>query len=417
VDRQQTEILIIGAGVIGSSVAMHLAQKGVTDVTVVDLDLEGTHSSSELNAGGVRGTWQQPLNITMSKLTIDYLAQHAQEVGYRDVGYLWLQTPQTMSAALKARDLQQSLGWPVEALDVAALAKRVPFIDKTGDLAGAVLGVRDGLVNPNLLKLHFRDQARKAGARFEDRVLIRRSEISGGKFQLTAQKFTRPLSAEEKTALYSQGAVGAETSALPHVEFQIEAKQVINCAGAWAGELARVLGYRSPCEPMRRQVCIFDCRDVDLSPYGMIIDTSGVYFHPEGGNGLAGFATPNEPNGFNFEYDGESFFMEQIWAPLYERSTRFERLKHLTGWAGIYEVSPDHCAILGEVADGELAGQGKLFEAHSFSGHGVMQSYSAGLLLAELIVGGKYETLDASPYSASRFVSGASRSFSETAII
>ncbi len=403
-EKQPVEILIIGAGLVGSSVAMHLAQNGVSNVRVVDFDLEGTHSSSELNAGGVRGTWQQPLNILMSKLTIDYLARHAKEVGYRDVGYLWLQTPSTLPAALKARDLQNSLGWQVDALDLPALSRKVPFIDKTDDLAGAVYGVRDGLVNPNLLKLHFRDEARKAGARFDDRVLCTGSETSNGKVLVRARKLSRAPTQEEKVAILR--GQDPESAGVPCAEITYEAGRVINCAGAWSTKVAGVLGYASPSAPVRRQVCIFDCRDVDLSHYGMIVDTSGVYFHPEGGNGLAGYATPDEPSGFNFDYDGEAFFMEKVWAPLYERSTRFEALKHMTGWAGMYEMSPDHCAIIGEVIDGALAGKGKLFEAHSFSGHGVMQSYSAGLLLAELLLKGRYETLDASGYSASRFRSG-----------
>jgi glycine/D-amino acid oxidase-like deaminating enzyme len=410
-ESYRSEILIIGAGVIGSSVAMHLAQKGVKDVRVVDFDLEGTHSSSELNAGGVRGTWQSPINVLMSKLTIDYLALHAKEVGYRDVGYLWMHNSEQLPTALKARELQESLGWKSLALDVAEIRRRLPFVDKTDDLAGGVYGVRDGLVNPNLLKLHFRNEAKKSGVKFDDRVLCKKSELaSSGKIRVTAQRLTRAPSSEEKTAILC-----GRSSEVPTQEITYEADRVINCAGSWSTEVAQVLGYSSPSTPVRRQVCIFDCRDVDLSPYGMIVDPSGVYFHPEGGNGLAGFATLEEPQGFNFDYDGESFFMEKIWGPLYERSTKFERLKHMTGWAGMYEVSPDHCAIIGEVADGSFAGKGKLFEAHSFSGHGVMQSYSAGLLLAEKLVRGRYETLDLRPYSAERFLIG--KTFHDTAVI
>jgi glycine/D-amino acid oxidase-like deaminating enzyme len=98
--------------------------------------------------------------------------------------------------------------------------------------------------------------------------------------------------------------------------------------------------------------------------------------------------------------------METIWPALFERSTAFEKLKHLTGWAGLYEVSPDECAILGEVVHGEAKRFGQVYEAHSFSGHGVMHSYSAGMALAEKIVQGRFETLDASSLSALRFETG-----------
>ena len=137
----------------------------------------------------------------------------------------------------------------------------------------------------------------------------------------------------------------------------------------------------------------------------MIVDTSGVYFHPEATNGLAGFAAP-EQHGINYHYDGETFFQEMIWPALYERSSQFERLKHLTGWAGLYEVSPDECAIIGLVQEGDAGKAGNVFEAHSFSGHGVMHSYAAGRCLAEKVIGGRFELVDAEPLSAQRFETG-----------
>jgi FAD-dependent oxidoreductase domain-containing protein 1 len=182
---------------------------------------------------------------------------------------------------------------------------------------------------------------------------------------------------------------------------EIEAKQVVNAAGAWAPRLAKILGYRCPSTPVRRQISLFQTRDVDLTEFGMIIDPSGVYFHPESIYGLCGFATPNEAPGFNFQYDADAFFEEHIWAHLYERSTAFESLKHVSGWAGLYENSPDHHAIIGRVSS-------QVFEAHSFSGHGAMQSYAVGVALAELMVKGRYETLDLSELSGDRFVNGQS---------
>ncbi|MGZ3700118.1 MAG: NAD(P)/FAD-dependent oxidoreductase, partial [Bdellovibrionota bacterium] len=214
---------------------------------------------------------------------------------------------------------------------------------------------------------------------------------------ITGEKFPPNLETEEKVKILS----GAPTGARERVEY--EARTVVNCAGPWASEIARILGYTSPTYNVRRQISLFDCRDVDLTPYGMIIDTSGVYFHPEATNGLAGFADHHEPRGINYQYDGEAFFMERIWPALYERSSAFERLRHISGWAGLYEVSPDESAILGPVS-GEHSDT--VFEAHSFSGHGVMHSYAAGLALAERMVNGKYHTIDAGPFAAERFESG-----------
>lgn len=402
---EKIDTLIIGAGLIGSSVAMHLAQKGVSNIRVIDFDLEGSLSSSELNAGGVRATWTQDINIEVSKSSIEYFEKVREDVGYLDCGYLWLCSEDRVSEVEKSRDRQVALGWEVQQWGVSELQKQVPFIDKTQGIGCAFFAPKDGLVNPNLLKMHYREQARNLGVRFDDRVFVTGFEYlekseSGG-VDCHAQKYPQDLDVEVRKTVLTGGSPGDGVSP---TAVRYRAQRVINCAGPWAPEISRLLGYTCPSQPIRRQISIFDCRDVDLSEYGMIVDTSGVYFHPEAMNGLAGFAIANEPPGLNFDYDGEDFFMERIWAPLYERSTQFERLKHLTGWSGLYEVSPDHSAIVGRVNQGEAGRYGQIYEAHSFSGHGAMQSYSAGLGLAEQIVEGRYETIDLSPLSGDRVV-------------
>lgn len=397
---QEVDTLIVGAGVIGSSVAMHLARAGQKSIRVVDFDLEGSLSSSELNAGAVRATLTQPINIRMSQLTIDYFASVAEDVGYRSVGYLWLHRPDRLPNALKARERQLEMGWPSETWDISELRRRMPLIDKTDDLAGAIFAPKDGLVNPNRVKNHFRDEARELGVVFDDRLLLRSAEHGPDGVLCAFEKFPLVLSHEAKIEVLS------EKLSLESKRIEYRAKRVVNCAGAWAPVVARILGYPCPSHPVRRQVCLFDCRDADLTPHGMTVDPTGVYFHPEATNGLAGFANMDEPKGVNYSYDGEDFFTNVIWPALYERSSAFERLKHLTGWAGLYEVSPDECAILGQARGGE-ASSGRIFEAHSFSGHGVMHSYSAGLALSELMAGGRYEAVDASPLSSLRFETGA----------
>lgn len=405
---QEVETLIIGAGVIGSSVAMHLAERGMTGVRVVDLDLQGSLSSSELNAGGVRATWVQPINIIMSKVTIDYFASVADEIGYRACGYLWLHPEERLKAAAAARERQLALGWPVEAWDVAELRRRVPFLDKTDGIAGAIFAPRDGLVNPNLLKNHFRERAKAKGVIFDDamRVMGAAYEASSASpIKIICEHRPGGFSLDERTQILSASTFKAqEMKEGARVEYR--ASRVINCAGAWAPFIASLLSYSCLSFPVRRQISIFDCREVDLTHFGMIIDTSGVYFHSEAANGLAGFASYGEAHGVNYSYGGEEFFMENIWSALYERSTAFERLRHLTGWAGQYEVSPDECAILGQVKLGEAGRSGRVFEAHSFSGHGVMHSYAAGRSLAELITRGRFETIDVTELAADRFESG-----------
>ena len=135
-----------------------------------------------------------------------------------------------------------------------------------------------------------------------------------------------------------------------------------------------------------------------MEKHGLIIDTSKVYFHPESDNILAGYAEPMEPMGKNFSYGGIAFFEEKIWAPLYERSSKFSHLKHITGWAGLYSVTPDSTAVLGK-----LSGSKNIYESYGYSGRGAMQSYAAGRGLAELIAFGSFQSLDLRCLNGQRF--------------
>jgi glycine/D-amino acid oxidase-like deaminating enzyme len=405
------DVLIVGGGLIGSAIAMGLSRAGARSVAVVDPDLGGEWSSSELNAGGVRATWSQRVNLLASKNSIEYFATVADSIGYRDCGYLWLHRPETFDAALKAREMHVREGWAVDVLDVGQIRGKCPFIDKTDDLAGGLFGVKDGLVNPNRLKEHYREIARESGVVFLDGVYATGASRSS-RWKVRAFQFRDGLKSEEKRRLLELNPTSPdafESSAGEWID--ISAGQVVNAAGAWAPKIAAVLGYDCPSEPVRRQISLFHARDLDLTPFGMIIDPSGVYFHPESIYGLSGFATPGEAPGFNFQYDADAFFEEHIWPALYERSTGFESLRHVSGWAGLYENSPDHHAIVGAVE-----GFPGIFEAHSFSGHGAMQSYSAGIAIGELMAKGRYETLDYSELSGSRFKAGRSIA-SETWVI
>jgi sarcosine oxidase subunit beta len=404
----KADVVIVGAGVVGSALAMALGELGHSDVLVVDVDLEGTLSSSELNAGGVRATFHQDANVLCSKLSIDWFAANAEAIGYRAVGYLWMHRPEGMDRVCGRRgggesDLERwnRLGWPVEAWDVARLRAHAPFIDRTDDLAGAVFGKRDGILNSNLLKGFYRERAKARGVRFADRLALRGATVSAGGVSLELEQLASGLDRDGKEKVYasleSEGAGGARVRA--------EAARVVNCAGPWAREVARTLGYASPSWNVRRQISMFDCREVDLSPYGMMIDPSGVYFHPEAGYILGGIAEREEPRGQNFGYGGEEFFQEKIWVPLSERSTKFEALRHLNGWGGLYEVSPDESAIIGEVRASGIA-RDRVFESHSYSGHGVMHSYACGVALAERLVRGNPSTVDLEPFNGDRFEKG-----------
>jgi len=390
------DVVLIGGGVIGSSVAMGLSERGLK-TAVVDIDLSGRLSSSEKNAGGVRATWWQPVNIALCRDSIKYYESVREEVGFRQKGYLWLYDAATWPKAEAHLALQRELGHPIEELDAAAVRRRVPEIDRLDGIAGATFSPEDGLINSNLLKEHYRTRSRALGAEYFDRLYVFAIDAGANEVRVGCWRADDTLVDETLIRMMSQDAPGA--AATGHlVEFGAGAVAITG--GAWSPSALKLVGLKKLSEPIRRQICLVDSRATNLAGYGMIVDTSGVYFHNDGAYVLAGYSPPEEPPGYHFNYDGERFFTDQIWPRLYARMSAFERLKHVRGWAGLYEVSPDRSAIVGRAAP-------RVFEAHSFSGRGVMQSWGAGQALAELIADGRYRRFDASALARDRFERGA----------
>lgn len=397
---KEFDTLIVGAGLIGSSTAYHLAELGAKNIAVIDADLAGRLSSSELNAGGARVTWDQSINVQLSKDSIDFLRANREKTGYRDCGYFWMYNERQWPAAQRrVKFLHEKHGIEVQLLDVPGIQKRAPFIDKTDDLVGATFSPHDGLFNPNLVKTFFRDEARKRGVEFLEGHRVKAVSVSTDRVDVTCELIPPKNEGELKDFFERDPAVLQKAHGST---VKVTGKRIVNAAGPWAARLAKLIGYETPVFAMRRQVSIFDVRDFDFSGYGMMIDTSGVYLHPEATNILGGYAEPTEAKGWNLNYDGEDFFQEKIWAPLYNRSTKFEQIKHLTGWGGLYEYSPDKTAVLGRVED-----MPNVFENHSYSGRGAMQSYAAGRGLAELMHKGRFESLDLSALTGDRFRTGA----------
>lgn len=386
--------LIVGAGLAGSATAMHLAALGEDGVVVVDPDLAGARSSSELNAGGVRATWWQPVNVELCAATIDFFARHADEFGFRENGYLWLHGPERFAEALGHLEMQNGFGRDVEALTPADVSRRWPFIDQLDGVAGATFSPRDGLVSPNAVKEHYRARARDAGVRFVDRRMVVAVERNAGRVERV-----------ELVALDGEGAAAAalEGEAPQGPRERIACERIVNAAGPWAVRVADLLGAPVPCRAVPRELSLAASREVDLSPYGMIVDTSDCYFHAEsGGMILAGYSPPGDPPGYDFAHEGAAFFEREIWPRLAARVSAFDRLGYAGGWTGLYELSPDNSALVGAVD-----GLDNAYEIHSFSGRGVMQSWAAGLCLAELIATGALRTYpSAAALSGARFRGG-----------
>lgn len=410
---EPAEVLIAGGGIIGSAIACSLVERGIRDVCVVDLDLQGTYSSSELNAGGARATWWQEVNITTCRDTLAFFEEHAEEFSFRQGGYLWMYDDRELfSKALRRCTLQEQLGLEVEILSKSEVSTRFPLLDRNMDeIIGATFSKRDGLLNPNAVRAYYRRRAEAGGARFLNRHYIEGVEVT------EREPGTRRVALVHIVEV-AKGDIGDESHAIRRILTQhrvppevtidhpsIRPEFFINALGAWSPILSTKLGVLDVAIPVRRQISLVDVRsrdlpdEVDLPALGMIVDPSCLYFHPEGAYILAGYSRPGEPSGYDFRYDGESFFQEEIWPRLAHRASAFERCGHIRGWAGLYSVTPDRSGIVGIVP-----GFSNVIESHSFTGRGVMQSRAIGRGVAELVCSQRFETLDLSPLASARFL-------------
>ena len=411
----RADILIVGGGIVGSALAWALASRGARDVAVVDLDLAGIYASSELNAGGARATWWQPVNIDSCSRTLDFFDEHADAFGFRRRGYLWLYDDVELHAqALEKRALQNERGLGVESLAPGDVAERFPLLDRALDeIVGATFSPRDGLVNPNAVRSWFRAEAERSGVRFLNRhyaVGVETQRVAGAGGSLRRVSAAHVVEVERKGVLEDADVLREilvthrVPAPLAKRETRIECDVIVNCLGAWSPVFSAKVGVGDVTEPVRRQICLVDVHASDLAPgvdlesLGMIVDASDLYFHPEGPHVLAGYSIPDEGAGFDFDYDGQDFFETHVWPRLAHRASSFERCAHVRGWAGLYAVTPDRSGIAGTVP-----GFANLFEAHSFTGRGVMQSYAVGLGMAERIDSGRYGEIDLAPLDRRRF--------------
>ena len=413
----RTRVLIAGGGVIGSAIACALAERGVRDVCVADLDLAGRYASSELNAGGARATWWQEVNIAACRDTLAFFAEHAAELSFRACGYLWLYADRELWARARARRaIQERLGVRVDLLEPAEVARRFPLVDRNLDeLCGATFSPGDGLLNPNALRKLYQERAIAGGARFLNRHYLESIELAerGGRRHVERVHFAEVAKGDpaDETrvveGILTRHRVPAE-STVDHVSFRPDVFVV--ALGAWSPLVSARLGVRAFAEPVRRQISIVDVRardiaaGVDLHAGPMTVDASGVYLHPEGPYTLAAYSNRDEPPGYDFAYEGDEFFEREVWPRLAHRFSSFERCHHVRGWAGLYSVTPDCSGVLGQVE-----GIANAIEAHSFTGRGVMQSRAIGRGVAELICDGRYGALDLAPLSPARFAGARER--------
>ena len=371
------EIAIIGAGVIGCSIAFHLARMGQRGVRVLEREpLPGAGSTSKAN-GGIRAQFTTEVNVAMSLASMEILDALADEIGeppaYRKAGYLFVTGGGARLAAMESSAAwQRARGVAVEVLDEAGVRARAPWL--SGRIAGGTFGARDGFIDPGRLCNFFLREATRAGV-----------EIRYG---------------AEVTAIERDG---AGVFRVRSAAGDFGARAVVNAAGPWARRIAAMAGVDLPVLPVRRHILITGpCAALPpLIPMTIDADT-GVLIRREGDRVLIAYSNPDEPPGFDTRFDPA--FADRIAAPLEERFPAVAEagIDRRRSWAGLYEVTPDHHAVLGPAPS--VPG---FFLANGFSGHGVMHSPAAGRAIAELIVRGRSESVDTRALSLERFARGA----------
>jgi len=373
---RSADIIIIGGGVVGASVAYHLTQRGAKDVLILERESQQGRGSTGKATGGIRAQFETEINIRMSLHSIDFFKNWEFDSGYEPRGYLFFATTDEQFDYLDRNvDRQRQLGVTgVEVVDRAAVGEIVPGMI-CEDIVGGSFGANDGFIDPLAVLEGFTKGAIRSGAAIELGQEVRSINVGGGKVR----------------------SVGTDAG-------DIACGAIVLCSGAWAAELARAAGIDLPVEPLKRQI-VWARSKTELPPaLPMVIDIgSGFHFRPAKNSKtemLFAYPDPTERPSFSTDFD-EAFF-----------GKIYDRAKHRAPFlcdseivkkkcrAGLYENTPDHHAILGGC---HVEG---LYFANGFSGHGVMHSPATGRALSEIILDGNARFLDVSCLSIERFSKG-----------
>lgn len=363
-------IAIIGGGIMGTSIAFHLAEAGVGDIVVIERDTLGSGSSAK-PLGGVRATFSDPGNIQLGQRSLAAFERFHDvfkiDIGLQQVGYLFLGRNETELAALEnATGVQNSLGCsahmvtPVRAVEINPLLRQAALL-------GGSFSPRDGFAQPLKVVQGYAEAAKQLGA-----TLCEHTEVLAIEKSATAVH-------EIHT---SRGVITVDT--------------VIIAAGAWSEKIGDMVGAYLPIVPVRRQIGLTEQRAKPFPTVPFTLDLSTtLYFHNYWNGLLLGISNADQEPGFcrEFSYQWKTAFDEaaEIIAP--------SLVDHplVAGWAGLYENTPDHNAMIGKAE--HLDG---VFYATGFSGHGFLQGPAVGELIRDLYVE-REPFMDPTPFSAVRF--------------
>ncbi len=381
------DVIVIGGGIVGSSIAYHLTEAGCRNVLVLERETQQGKGSTGKSMGGVRAQFSTPINIRMSLYSIPFFASFDEVMGhpsgYRPQGYLFVATTPAHLDYLREnyrRQVEAGLA-AVRLLDARDVSRIAPEL-RHDDILGGSFCATDGFVDPHSVMTGFMHKAMERGVR-----LLRDTAVTG-------------------IVMDARGVAGVETS-----RGFVGGRTVVNAAGAWAGTVARLAGIPLPVEPLRRMLVPTEPFD-QVSPRSpMVVDmNTGFHYRPEGRGLLLAWNDPEETPGFKLNFDPG--FIEKVLTRGVQRLPCLEeaQVNPKRAWAGLYEMTPDHHPVLGPVQ--EVPG---FFLANGFSGHGVMHSPATGRILADLILHGKSDLIDTNLLGFDRFASG--RLLHETAVL
>jgi sarcosine oxidase subunit beta len=384
---KSADVVIVGGGIVGSSIAYQLTAAGCRNVVILERESSQGKGSTGKSMGGVRAQFSTPVNIRMSLFAIPFFRDFEETMGhpsgYRAQGYLFVATDQRHLDYLRANYDRQV----AEGLTTASLVSREDIVAmvpqlRSDDIIGGSFCSTDGFVDPYSVMTGFTLRAVDQGAE-----LIRDATVTG-------------------LSLDSKGVASVET-----MQGSIATRIVVNAAGAWSASIAKMAGIDLPVEPLRRMLVPTEPFDKVAHSAPMVVDMStGFHFRPEGLGLLLAWNDAEEKPGFNTNFDRG--FVEKILTRAVDRVPVFEELEvnPSRAWAGLYEMTPDHHPILGATP-----GVNGFYFANGFSGHGVMHSPATGKILADLILKGSTDLIDATLLDYARFAEG--RQIEETAVL
>src|SRR5713226_3319184 len=316
------DAVVVGGGVIGCSIAYHLAGRGAK-VVLVERGALGSQSTGKC-AGGVRRQFSSETNVLMQQLSVRLLKGLEAETGvdpeFRQIGYLFLLTSDHQVEDFKRLlSMWQRLGvadarW-VEPSEIRELA---PIV-RGDDIVGGTFCPSDGIASPHAVTSAYAGAAKRLGAKIHEGVAVTGIDVHGGR-------------------------VSAVTTSAGEIITPV----VFNCAGAWAGKVGEMAGISVPVEPYPRNIFVTEPMPAVTRDHPMTIDmTTSFYFHPEGEGLLFGMGLPNETPSFDSEVDWA--VLEAMADVVERRAPALGTAGVRTAWAGLYEMTPDHQPILGPV--------------------------------------------------------------------